>query len=374
MPYHTLHLLFNNRLDKIEELYLNLSLRAFAVSMISIFVPIYLLQLDYSLSSVLLFYVIISLTHAAFVFPSAIVSARFGFKHAIFLSTPLLILFYFLLHTLNDYNWPLSMVAIVFGIENALFWFGYHAYFSRVGDANHRGEEISFARIFRLIAGITGPLVGGLLITFASFKFLFIIVPILLIVSCIPLFLSKDTYASDHLSLNRVFAGRKIRDYLAFIGYGIETGAGLIVWPIIAFFSILHSFTALGFITSLSLFFSFIATLIIGRYTDIQRRLVLRAAALLNVVIWIARMFVRTSLHIVATDSLYGMTRTAIGISFDALSYDKANKDGLLASIAMREITIQIGRAILFASLVVIAEMGIGLLLGSGASFLYLFF
>lgn len=374
MPHHTLHLLFNNRLDKIEELYLNLSLRAFAVSMIAIFVPIYLLQLDYSLSSVLLFYMIVSLTHGVFVFPSAIVSARFGFKHAIFLSTPFLILFYFLLYTLTIYQWPLWILGVVSGINGSLFWFGYHAYFSRFSDKKHRGEEISFARIFRLIAGISGPLVGGLLITFAGFKLLFVIVPILLIVSCIPLFLSKDTYASGRLSFSRVFAGRKIRDYLAFIGYGIETGSGLIVWPIVIFFSVLHSFTALGFITSLSLFFSFIATLIIGRYVDIRKRLVLRISALLNAVIWIARMFVKTSLHIVATDSLYGMTRIAIGISFDTLSYDKANKDGLLASIAMREITIQIGGVILFASLAMIANLGIGLLFGSGASFLYLFF
>lgn len=374
MPYHTLDLLLNKRLDKIEELYLNLSLRAFAISMIAIFVPIYLLQLDYSLSSVLLFYMISSLTHGVLIFPSAIVSARFGFKHAIFLSTPFLILFYFLLYTITIYQWPLWILGVVLGINGALFWFGYHAYFSRFGDKKHRGEEISFARIFQLIAGASGPLVGGLLITLAGFKVLFAIVPMLLIVSCIPLFLSKDTYASGSLSFNRVFAGKKIRDYLAFIGYGIETGAGLIVWPIVAFFSILHSFTALGFIISLTLFFSFIATIIIGRYVDVRRRLILRVGALLNAVVWIARTFAKTSLHIVVTDSLYGVTRTAIGISFDALSYDKANKNDLLAAIAMREITIQIGGVILFASLAVIANLGIGLLFGSGASFLYLFF
>lgn len=371
---HTLHLLFNKRLDRIEELYLNVSVRSFALSMIDIFIPIYLLKLHYSLPSVLLFYAIINGTHALFVLPATKISSEFGFKYSIFFSLPFLISFYILLYTLELYHWPLYLLAIILGINKALFWMGYHTNFSKVSEKKYRGEEVGFAKIFTSIFGVIGPFVGGLILTFIGFKLLFVVVFLLLFISTIPLFFSKDIHEPISFSVKKFFTDWEIKNLLSFAGHGIETGVGMVIWPIFIFFSIVDSFTILGSVKSLSLFFSLAFIFVIGRASDVRRRLVLKIGALLNSIIWVIKTFIRTSLQVFTIDSFYGMAKTAILIPFDALSYDKANRGNILEFIMFREIGIQAGRVILFLSMIFVADLVIGFIFGSGASLLYLLF
>lgn len=374
MPYHTLRLLFNKKLDKIEELYIHISIRSFALSMISIFVPIYLLKLDYTLTSVFIFYAILNGTHALFILPAAKMSSKIGYKYAIFLSVPFLITFYLLLYTLESYHWSLYLLAIIFGVNQSLFWIGYHTNLSKFTNKKYRGEEISFANIFKSIFHTIGPLVGGLILVFIGFKFLFVLVSLFLFISTIPLFLSKDIHEPINFSVKQILTNQRIKDYFSFIGHGIETGLGTIIWPIYIFFSILNNFTVLGLVVSFSSLFSLIITLIIGRFSDMRRRLVLRIGALLNVVIWGIKTFIRTTLQVFIIDAFHGMARTAISIPFDALTYDKANKNKLVEFIIFREIFIQLGRVVLFIGMVFTADLITGFIFGSGVSFLYLLF
>lgn len=116
MSYHTIHLLLNKKLDKIEELYLNTSIRTFALSMINVFIPIYLLKLGYPLSSVLFFYAILNGVHALSVIPAAKISARFGFKHAILFS----LVFVFIIGRFSDIK--RELVLKVGALFNAIIW------------------------------------------------------------------------------------------------------------------------------------------------------------------------------------------------------------------------------------------------------------
>ena len=126
--------------------------------------------------------------------------------------------------------------------------------------------------------------------------------------------------------------------------------------------------------TSLSLLFSLIATFVVGRFSDMRKRLVLRIGALLNVVIWGIKTFVRTTLQVFIIDSFHGITRTAISIPFDTLTYDKANKSKLVEFIIFREIFIQLGRVMLFIGMIFATDLITGFIFGSGASLLYLLF
>lgn len=370
--HHNFLYFLRNR--ELNELYASVAIRSFATSMISIFIPIYLLKLDYSLASVFLFYAILNGVHALFVVPAAKISSKFGFKHSILFSVPLLIVFYILLHTLESYHWPLYLLAIVFGVNNSLFWIGFHTNFSKFSGFKHRGEDIGFARIFSSLSHIVGPLIGSLILAFTSFKFLFIIVTLLLFFSVIPLFFSKDIHEPINFSVKQVFSDQKPKDYFAFIGHGVETGVGAIIWPIFIFFSILNNFTTLGFVSSLSMFFSQIFVFVISKLSDIKRRLVLRVGASLNAVIWGIKTLVSTSLQVFIIDSFHGMTHTAVSIPFDALSYDKANKGSIVEFIMFREVIIQTGRVMLFVSMIFISDLITAFIFGSGASFLYLFF
>ena len=93
MPHtqgHKHHIL--NR--ELSELFATVSIRGFAVSLIAIFIPIYLLEIGYSLSMTLLFFVVTNVFHFLGIYPAALIISKKGVKHTIFYSMPFLILFF----------------------------------------------------------------------------------------------------------------------------------------------------------------------------------------------------------------------------------------------------------------------------------------
>jgi len=369
--HHHLHFLKNRELN---ELYISVAIKSFAISMISIFIPIYLLKLNYSLATVFIFFAVLNASHALFIIPAAKISSKYGFKHSIFYSIPILIIFYLALYTLEQFHWPIYLLAVIFGINNALYWMGYHVDFSRFSNKKNRGEEIGISRLISSVFHVLGPITGGLIITFIGFQALFATASILLLISAIPLFFSKDIHNPISFSIKGIFKGQSIKNTLVFIGHGIETGVASIIWPIFIFFSILNNFTTLGLVSSLSLSFSLFFIFMISRFSDIRRKLVLKIGSLLNAVIWGVRFFIKTTFQVFIVDSFYGISQTLISIPFNALSYDKANESNIVKFIMFREMIIQSGRVVLFLIMAIIATLIMGFFFGGAASLLYLLF
>src|SRR4030042_2773425 len=366
-----LHFLKNRELD---ELYASLAIRAFAMGIIGIFIPIYLLKLGYSLDSVFLFYAVSFAVNALFIIPAAGFSAKYGFKHSIFLSVPFLVSLYLLLYSLGTFYWPLPLLAAAFGSNRALFWMGYHIDFSKFSDKENRWSEVGFARILFFGSHFLGPLAGGIFLTIFDFKMLFILVTVLLCISITPLFLSKDVHEPIYISTDKIFTYSMLKEGLVFVGRGIETGVSLVVWPIFIFFSILGSFTALGFVSTLSLFFSAVAIALTGVFSNINKSLVLKVGALATSFIWFLKTFITTPLQVYVVDSFHGIVRAFVTVPLDALSYDEANKAGIVEYIIFREILVETGRVIVFVVMLLVADLVTGLLIGSGASLLFLLF
>lgn len=376
--HHFLHFLRSRELD---ELYISMALRSFALSMISIFIPIYLLKMGYQLTHVFTFYLIVTMTHIILAFPSAKISAKIGFKHSIFLSVPFLITFYFLMYTLDTLKWPLFLPATIFGIYSALFWVAYHMDFSKFSKSRERGKQVGvvFSLIFTFNA--LGPFVGGVIITTLGFHLLFIFASTLLLFSAVPLFFSQDFHEPFHFSFKKIFSlkrikrNQKIRDGLSFFGFGAENVTFYVVWPIFIFFHILNnSYTTLGFIISLSIFFSTIFSFVIGFFSDINRRIILKIGSAATSVIWIIKSLVKTSYQVLFVDSLYGISRITMSVPFEAMSYDKAKRTEVLKYIVFREIMINFGRVFLLVLMISFSNFITGFLIASGLSLFLWFF
>jgi len=371
MHHHIFSFLHNRELD---ELYASFAIRSFAISLVSVFVPIYLLKLNFSLSSVLFYYIAAYIIHTISIIPAAKLSAKFGFKHIILFSLPLLIIFFLLLYSLPQYNWPLPFLAIFSGLNLSLFWVGFHIDFATFSDKKHRGEEVGMIRLITSAFQAIGPIVGGLIITFLGFKSLFVTVSVVLIAAAIPLFLSKDIHTKFDFKTRNLFKGQKLTDAIALVARGMERGMGIVIWPMIIFFNILNSYTALGTITTLTLVFSLAFTFIIGKAADKKRGSVLKFGAIFNSIVWLTRTFVRTSLQVFIIDSFYGMSKTMYLIPFDASDYDKANKSNIVRYIIFRQLMVSLGLVGLFTILYFIGSLTAGPIIGAGASLLILLF
>lgn len=368
---HIFHFLQNRELN---ELYVSIAIRNFAVSMINIFIPIYLLNLGYSLATVMVFYAIMAGAHALSVFPAAWIASKHGFKHSIFFSAPFLLVFYIMLYTLTSYGWPLPVIAVFYGMSNAFFWMGYHVDIAKFSDKKHRGKQLSVMEICTQILHVASPAIGGFVLAFSGFHTLFAVVCGLMMVSAIPLFLSKDIHEPAGVKFRDVFRRRKIRDALGFIAHGFEGGVAQVVWPIVIYFTILSSFTTLGFVHSVSLFSSLVVVWLIGKFSDINRRLVLRLSALLNILVWTARALISTTFQVFIVDGFYGISLAGRHISFNALSYDKANKDNLIVYTMFREVMINSSRSLLFVILIFLTAKYATFIIGGVSSLLLMLF
>lgn len=370
---HYLHF-FRNR--ELNELYASIAIRSFAMAMIGLFVPIYLYQLGYSFASIFLFYAIASLTHAIFTIPSARIAAKFGIKHTIFFSTPFLILFLFLLYSLDKFSWPLPFIGIIVGISTSLFWIGYHVDFSKFSNKKQRGKEIGFSKIVASVFSALGPIVGGLILTFLGFKALFLLSSFLLVGAVVPLFFSREIHEPITFSFKGFFKGQKIKDSLGFIGHGIEDGINAVIWPLFIFLFILgQKYTSLGLAYSLTFFFSIVFVFLIGKFSDLYRRTLLKIGSIANAIVWIIRSFIVTPIQVFVLNSFYGLSKTSMEIPFDAISYDKANKSDILKFITLREMVHHGARSLLFFAMIFITDLvSVFRFGGSLSSLLRLFF
>jgi MFS family permease len=377
MPYnhHQFLHFFHNR--ELGELYASIAIRSFALSLIGIFIPIYLVQQGFAISTVFVYYSIVAITHALGTFPAAKVSSRFGLKHVILFSIPLLVLGLISLYAVSFLGVWFYAVPVVFGLSNAFFWTGYHCDFAKFSDRKNRGSEVGVARIITLVFHATGPIIGGVLLTFFGFNIVFLSVSVLLFVSTVPLFYSKDPHTKVKFSFERVFKGQKFSDVLSYVGFGMERVIGYVVWPIFIFFFIFNEkYTSLGGVATLTLVMASISVFLIGKFTNKHRRKVLKIGAVGNGLVWFAKTFVVTPVQVFVADAFYGITQSAMMVSFDTLTYDKANKEkDLIKYIVFREFTINVSRAVFFLVMVFVVDLTVGFVFGGTiGSLLQLFF
>jgi len=339
---HSLFGFLGNR--ELNELYISVAIRAFAISLIGVFIPIYLYQLGYSFQSIFIFFAFYALYNLIFMIPAAKISCRIGLKHSILVSMPFLIIFFLLLFSIEKFNWSLYFITFFGGVHSALFWFSFHTDFSRFSEKKKRGSQVGFSKIVVSVFSAVAPLLGGLILYYFSFKILFIIVAFLLFISTYPLFLSKEVHEPLNISLKDFFKGQKIKNIVAYIGSGMETRIGSVIWPLFIFIFILQEgYVSLGTLSSVGLFFTIAATFTISKVSDLNLKFFLKVGSLLTAIIWLIKSFVKTPLQLFVIEGFYGISLASLNVPFDAINYNKANRSQRARIILEREIYIKIG-------------------------------
>jgi hypothetical protein len=361
---------FANR--ELDEFYASVVLRSFAIAMIGVFVPIYFLVEGYSLREVLLFFVIMSVTHLVLLPFSARLTSKRGCKHAMLYSMPFLVGFFYVLNLLETQHLSLAIPAVILGINQALYWMGYHVDFARFSDKKHRGRELSVVQIMTALANVGGPLLGGFLATIYGWHVLFILAVVFLVASTIPLFQSDDYREAGTYALRDVFSGRSRLFSVKLFARGLETGVDGVLWPIFIY-GILKSFASLGFATSLGFLSSMLVVYVVGRLADHHREALLRGGAIVGAVLWMVRPFVRTSTQVFSIDAAHGAVDTTVEIPFTASNYDQAKRGHVIPLILHREFVLLAGRVFIYSLAIVLPSLPYAFPIAALASLTHIF-
>ena len=332
---------------ELDRIYVSVAFKSFAISLISLFVPVYLFtELNYTLTHTLLFFIYYSLAFMISSPVSAKYSARFGVKHSILMSVPLYLLFVLALYFLPLVKIPLFVPGCLIGFSMSFYWMGLHSVFYKASDHKHRGAEVGKRTSISIFATMLGPLLGGVMIKYVGFQLVFILASILLFSSAFFLFTSKERHIKYHFSLKKIFIRKHWENSVFFVSRGSRVMAVGVIWPLFIF-SILGDYFSLGIIGSVTAGVSAILIWIIGDYSDhTNKRKIIRWSVGFESLSWFIRAMITTIYGVFGATIFGAVVHGVIESPMGALEYDKI-KNNMAYYFVSREVYICLGRIIL---------------------------
>jgi len=283
--------------DELSELYTSMTFRSLAQSIVGIFIPIYLYNLDKSIGEIFFFFAQVYIFWQIAAIAAAWIVARYGPKHTILLSHVLIIVAMGMLISLTSTAWPLMLIAFFLGVSNGLFFVAFHVDFSKVKHSEHGGKEVGWMFTMQKVGLALGPIVGGVVAYLFGAQYIFLVSTILLFVGVVPLFLSAEPVKVHQRVAFPKLALRDVRrDLFSFSALGVENVSSMIVWPFFMGIVIFadNAYLNVGIIISASVAVTFIASRSIGSLIDKKKgRQLLRAGVVLNALLHLVRVFAR---------------------------------------------------------------------------------
>lgn len=292
--------------SEIAELYASRTLRTLAVSMVSIFVGIYLYQNGYGLTFIMLYFAAYYVLRTFLSWPTAYCIARIGPKHATLLSNFLYVPSLLLFVMVPGYG-ILALIGAGFfqALSVTLYDMAYLVDFSKVRHNFHAGKEISYMHMLDQIAKGLSPVIGGFIAYWFNPQALLFTASVVFAVAAIPLFFTPEPVKThQHITYHGV-AWRKIyKAMIAQFATGIDFIASSVMWSLliaIAIFSIGSNvvYAQLGVLSSVTVLAGVVSAKLFGRLIDKRAGgLLLQTGVSANALAHLLRVFVATPLGV----------------------------------------------------------------------------
>lgn len=251
------------------ELYAASLLSHLGTSIVSIFLPILMLGLGYSLAFVagyfLAYFLMSFLSHRCIAYK---VISGFGTKKSLSLALFLQALGYASV-AISGTDFILSVLVVglvVLSVSEALRWEAYHVDFLRFVDQNRESAQISFTQIMNRVGVVGGPLIAGLSSALFGPVFTLWLGAGMLAFSGVPLLFTKDFYPEYKESEKRGAANR--RQLLANFGINFDSNTSVLIWPIFLYILFDNNFSSTGILISAGFMISAIGIAILARVSD----------------------------------------------------------------------------------------------------------
>lgn len=343
---HGKHLHYHGWLkSEIVEIYLNLAIRSFALSMGIIFIPIYLIKLGFGLNTVFTYYIMTFVVFGVASLLTARIGKRYGLKHLIMLSIPFYILFFVLLFFLNTVNFGhLAFISVVEGFGSAFYWIPLHSLFAKFSKKKKVSKQAGYIFSLPGMVSVIGPVLGGAIILIFGFKVLLLIISVLLFSSLIPLFCTKDFKPHKGFSFSNILTKQNTRYFGGFYLHGIVSVTCTILWPLFVFF-VLKDVFSLGVIgTTVSISVVFFPLLLCRISKRISFASLFKLAGLAAFVVFSFAPFARTGAEVYVASFFIGIILIMVEMPFYTMAVTKAAKKNPLEFMIFRELALSAGR------------------------------
>jgi YQGE family putative transporter len=320
------------------------------MSTISIFIPIYLLEMGYQLNEVCYYLIFWVLCLILTTFAALKLAGRYGVKHIITLSVPLTIAFFVCLYFIEDLIAQIggiptiALLAVVKSLAAAFYFMGFHLDFARFSEKEKGAAQLGAINATSTIITILGPLLGALIITASGYQSLFIFVMIVLLFSIIPMFFSEEFHERFDFRITELAKTVGKHNSWPFFAEGVRFMAAAYFWPILFFFTI-KALSSIGLVYSISKFLVAALTFYIGgRLSDLNKKKILRLGGYIHSLTLMVRTVLKTVFAIAVVQGFGGISYALINLPFQSIFYRNSKKIGIAYMTYFRELYMNIGR------------------------------
>lgn len=318
---------------EIAEIYASRTLRVMAISMVSVFVAVYLYQNGYHLVFIMLYFAVYFAVRAIMSFPAAFVVARIGPKQATLVSNlvyvPALIAF----SQLGKYGIYALVVSGLFqAISVSLYDVSYLVSFSKAKHLDNVGKELSFMYILERFGASISPIIGGLVAFWFGPQATMLLAACIFAVAAMPLLFTPERVKTNQRISFRGFNWRDTwRGMVAHLGVGMDvvtTGSVWTLYVAIVIFGTTNNivYAELGALASVTLLAALVFSRLYGVLIDRRRGgELLNAGVAGNALVHLSRPFVGTPFGVVLTNIVNESVTTAYHMPLTKGVFDQAD-------------------------------------------------
>lgn len=334
----------------------------FSRSMVAVFIPIFLLEIGYSIEEIILFYFIFNIFNVPLNFIARWMVRKFGAKMVVIVGSLFSAAFFVGLFSLDINNWfLLILIAFFAAIYDAFYWVSHLYLFMK---CSHHKENISgdtsVLQITRRVAGILAPALGAAILIFFDKKALIFISIVISVLSVLPLLKIKDISDKPYRkqkNFKRFFKNWDIvKDYLSVGFYNVHVTVEGVIWPlfIYLFFSNIRSVAVLPVIVSLTtIIFMYFA----GKITKEKRSKMIAIGSILIAFVWIMRLFVDNGIFYYVSVFMIGLFSILISVPVDSSIFEKGEDRDRLSASMWRNVFCMSSNVVLFGFLSLVVNI-----------------
>ncbi len=168
---------------------LTVLLHAFGQALVSVFIPIFLYKLGFSLSEIAVFYILFNFIDVPLNLVAAKIIQKEGARFVVILGLFSQVAYFIILYNLQ-HNWTmLLLLAIFIAIFDSFYWVAHLYIFA---SAAHKSKvirtDVGFLKAIRLLGGLFAPLIGAWVLGVSDQKTLIFFSTVVIFASLLPLF------------------------------------------------------------------------------------------------------------------------------------------------------------------------------------------
>jgi MFS transporter, DHA1 family, inner membrane transport protein len=227
----------------INRIYMQTALQGMAYFTGTAFVFVYFLKAGLALPVVFLAIGMMVLTRILFRLTLIPLVKSIGLRNGLIIGSAVEALGFLFLANVHAVDAWMIVYLLITSLGTAYFYTCYHACVARLGDDHHRGAQVSAREAIFAIAGIIGPVIGGLVLTLFGPFYAFFVAAIFNGLAIIPLLQLPNLQIERDIDIPR---DSKI------FGFGLACADGLvalavsIAWRLVLFITLGENFNSFG--------------------------------------------------------------------------------------------------------------------------------